>query len=76
MFVKCFCPSLIIPLSQNIIKFFALYSLGTLVPNMFPLSSHVFPNYVMGFNIRLLHIVAGDRLVTGQVARRKRGSLR
>jgi len=36
----------------------------------------VFPNYVMGFNIHLLPIVAGDRLVTGQVAGQKCGSLR
>ncbi len=39
------------------------------------MGSHVFPNYVMGFSIRLLPIVAGDRLLTGQVARQKRGSL-
>ncbi len=56
-------------------QIFSLYILGTLVPNMFPMGSHVFPNYVMGFNIHLLPIVAGDRLVTGQVARQKRGSL-
>lgn len=48
---------------------------------MFPTCSQwvpmcVFPNYVMGFNIHLLPIVAGDRLMTGQVAGQKCGSLR
>jgi hypothetical protein len=48
------------------------FSYSQHVPSKFPMGSHVFPNYVMGFNIHLLPIVAGDRQVAGQ----KCGSLR